>query len=52
MGKGGYIFVGVLVASGVGYYLYHKINRDKFKKNCLEGGGSLIGQWQCDNSKT
>ena len=45
----GYIFIGVLVFSGVGYYLFHKIKRENFKKKCLDGGGALVGQWQCNN---
>ena len=45
--KSGKIAFGILVSVGVGYYLFHKIDRENFKNKCIRQGGTLIGQWEC-----
>ncbi len=45
--KSGKIAFGILVSVGVGYFLFHKIDRENFKNKCIRQGGTLIGQWEC-----
>ena len=48
MSKKGFITIGVILSVGVGVYFYYRIKRDKFKKKCIEQGGTLRGDWECN----
>ena len=51
MSKKGYITLGVILSVSIGVYFYYRVKRDKFKKDCLNQGGSLKGDWECNYEK-
>ena len=51
MSKRGYVTIGVLTASVIAVYLFYRIKRDRFKKKCLDEGGALRGDWECNYEK-